>query len=434
MTTMTTILAVGRAMVGFSLAALAAGCDDGRGGPAAETAGETGVPAAIEAAETTPAVSPALVELERVLRRVDRAEATEADAEALAAWVREGKLPVDAIDRASLGLSAALEADGDEEGAIRAVEELLKRHSGDRHFDAREAAVSRLRRLLTGSEEAPPSMTRNLDPVAPIARALAAYFPEDDGGATLVDVLSVGKGPTEDDPHGILNIGDAKRRLAEEECAVCDVEVHAQGSHTRIGSWVDLPLQMGERRSDMPNPDRSMVVVWFDLVENRVPSRYDAYLAVPSAETVARLERGEAFVAVRERPGKKPLVLLAAPRVGQLDQVQSAFAQMTSLPTTPRPIEVSAQLWPHEIQGVVRGGFRGFRTCYEALLAREPGAGGNVTVKLRIDEGGTPRDVTATSTFGDDALRGCMVGLVKTLRFPAAGQETSVTYPIAFSP
>jgi hypothetical protein len=436
-TTTTVLLATGCALSMI----LAGGCEESRDGVDETAEAPQGVEAAPiadgdQALEPSApqAVDAATLELERILRRVERGNASDGDAAALSTIVTAGKLPADALDSASLALSTLLEEDDDLEGAIRTVEELMKRHAGDPAYAAHEAAERRLRLLLTGNEEAPRSTRRNMEPMAEVAKVLARFFPEDERKVSLLDVVSVGTAPTAGDPHGILNLSRAKRELAEEACAVCEVDIKAQRSHSRIESWVDLPLAQGEHRADMPNPDRSMVVVYFDLTENRVPSRYDAYLAVPSAETVERLERGEAFVAVRERPGKKPLILLAAPRAGQLDLVETAFAEMRGLPVAPHPVEVPKKLQPHEIQGVVRGGFRNFRVCYEKLLAADPTAAGKVVLKFRIDGAGQPQDVTTDSTFADATIGSCVAEHMGSLRFPASGEKVTVTYPIAFSP
>ena len=215
---------------------------------------------------------------------------------------------------------------------------------------------------------------------------------------------------------------------------MCEVDVRVQQSVSRVDSWVDIPGYAGERRADMPNPDRSMVVVYFDLVQNRVPSRYDAYLAIPSADAIARLERGEAFVAYRERADKKPLLMLAAPRAGQLDAVEAAFAEMTELPKEPHVVDVPKGRLPAEIQGVVRSGFRTFRNCYEALLAVDPKAAGKVTLKFTIDAAGAPQSITTESSFADAGIGKCIADHLVPLRFPASGGPTTVSYPIVFSP
>jgi len=423
-------------------AILAAACDETRSGESVDEKEEvveappgsrTDNSQAVAPVEA-PAAETAMLELERVLRRVERGTASDADGVVLEKVIVSSALPAEALDRASLGLSRAREAAGDGEGAIAAVETLMKRHAGDTTFELHDASRRRLRLLVSGTEEAPTRYDQNMEPMASVGKALVPYFPEDDRGATLADIVLVGKAPNSADPHGIFNLRAAKRDLEESACSVCDIDIRVQRSISRIDSWVDLALQAGERRADMPNPDRSMVVVYFDLEQNRVPSRYDAYLAVPSEETIERLERGEAFVAVRERPGKKPLLLLAAPRAGQLDHVETAFAEMTTLPMAPVVVEVPKKLLPAEIQGVVRGGFKGFRTCYEKILAVDPKAAGKVTAKFRIMPNGAVEAVSSDSTFEGSDIGNCIADRVAKMRFPAGGVKTEVTYPIAFSP
>jgi hypothetical protein len=365
---------------------------------------------------------------------VERGAASPTDTEALVALSANEALPAVSRDQASLGLSRVLEAAGDTEGAVRAVEELMKRHGGETGFEAHGAAVRRLRQLVSGSEEAPPSFAHHMEVVAPVTKALSPFFPENADGGVLMDVVSVGGPQGQGDPNGIFNLSRAKRELAEAACSVCDVDVRVQRSHSRVDDWTALPSSTGDSRPDMPNADRSLVVVYFDLVENRVPARYDAYLAVSSAETVARLERGEAFIAVRQRQGKKPVVLLAAPRTGQLDHVEAAFAALETLPTEPLRVEVPAKLQPHEIQSVVRSRFRHFRACYEALLATDPKAAGSVTAKFEIDEEGMPRRVATASTFPEAKMDRCLAEQLGQMRFPPSRATVQVTYPIVFSP
>lgn len=424
-------------VAGIVLSALvAAACDETRDGEGGDKEDVAEAPQAEKAAPSVEAAADdaSAVELERLLRRVERGEATKADAEALTRIIAEAKLPIDALDRASLALSTALNKNGDREGAVRAVEDLMKRHGGDSTFEAHDAARNRLRLLLTGTETEPPSYAQNMEPVAAVAKNLVSYFPEDARGATIVDVLTVGRAPKAGDPHGILNLRAAKRQIEEEACSVCDINIKVGLSHSRVDSWAELPIYAGERRAEMANPDRSLVIVYFDLSQNRVPSRYDAYLAVPSDETVERLERGEAFVAVRERPGKKPVVLLAAPRAYQLAEVEKTFADMTSIPTAPVVVEVPKKLQPPEIQGIVRGGFGRFRVCYETLLKVDPKAAGKVTLKFKIDGAGLPQGVSTESTMSDPQVSKCIAEQMTLMRFPATGETLTITYPIVFSP
>src|SRR5207249_4621936 len=125
-----------------------------------------------------------------------------------------------------------------------------------------------------------------------------------------------------------------------------------------------------------------------DLGPNRIPARYDALLPIPSAEIVARLERGEGLISIRERPGAPPAILLAAPRESQLDAVEETFAAMTSLPTATTPVALSSALRPEEIRGVVRSARKTYKACYEALLAREPEAKGELVLRFGVEADG----------------------------------------------
>src|SRR6185312_13789243 len=78
---------------------------------------------------------------------------------------------------ARLGMSRALEASGDREGATAAVEALLAEHPDGARFPLEEAATARLRKLVTGSEAEPRRLAEDKRPVSPFARVLAGYFP-----------------------------------------------------------------------------------------------------------------------------------------------------------------------------------------------------------------------------------------------------------------
>src|SRR5690606_20282101 len=110
-TDMTTKTGRGWAVACFVAVALAAGCEAGGGDEtetgAADAPGQA--PAALADGAAAVAAPAATLELERILRRVERGGATPEDADALAAILAEGTLPVDALDRAGLGLSRARE-------------------------------------------------------------------------------------------------------------------------------------------------------------------------------------------------------------------------------------------------------------------------------------------------------------------------------------
>lgn len=341
-------------------------------------------------------------------------------------------------DEARLGVSAAREALGDKDGAVEAIEELLQSHGDSGRFDGRDVAEKRLRKLLTGSETGTDKWSPS-ERYAPSAKALAPYFKPDAKNQTLVDIYAFGdQGGTRADELGIFNIPGAKRDLFRETCPLCEGGLDIGRSFTRSGSWTAIPRAMGEAPADMPQIDRSLLVFYFDLGDDRVPERYDEYLPIPSAEIVKHLEKGEGLIAFRERPNAKPTLVIAAPRVGQLDAVQEVFAQLTAMPTTPLSVPLSVALKPDEIQSVVRASRKEMRACYETLLKSDAKAAGSVVFEFSIAPDGSVVSATINdtkSTLRDPALWACTTDVVKSLKFPATnGEVVKVAYPMAFSP
>lgn len=92
-------------------------------------------------------------------------------------------------------------------------------------------------------------------------------------------------------------------------------------------------------------------------------------------------------------------------------------------------------LTPAEIQATVRASFGSFQACYEAALGRDPKLEGKVVLDFTIDaDGEVLSEIGEGSTIEDRGLTSCMVGVANGLVFEATGRETTVTYPIAFSP
>lgn len=386
----------------------------------------------IVAAEPTVAAK-----LDRALKVLERGgDANEAVA-ALDALLGDTRATIEQQDEARLGLSAAREALGDADGAVDALEDLLQSHGDGGRFELRDVAEKRLRKLLTGREAEPSKYTPS-ERFAPVARALAPYFKSDDKGSTLVDIYAFGdKGGTHADDLGIFNIPAAKRAIFRESCSLCEQNLDLGRSFSRTGSWTAIPRAMGEAPADMPQIDRSMLVFYFDLGDDRVPSRYDEYLPIPSAEIVQHLERGEGLIAFRERPNAKPTIVLAAPRVAQLSAVENAFAQLTEMPKTPLVVTLSAGLQPEEIQGVVRASAKELRACYETLLKADPRASGAVAFDFVIGADGAVIKTSASNpktTLVDPTFIGCTTTIIERLKFPAPSKEISVTYPLSFTP
>jgi tetratricopeptide (TPR) repeat protein len=113
----------------------------------------------------------------------------------------------------------------------------------------------------------------------------------------------------------------------------------------------------------------ALTVFYFDLNENRVPSRYENHMPMKVDDIVRELEAGKSFVVAKERAGAPPSLLIAAPRRAMLAEVEDKLATLTELPTEPLYIDVPVELRREEIQGTIRAQwFPHARACYEAAL------------------------------------------------------------------
>src|SRR5262249_11296981 len=156
-----------------------------------------------------------------------------------------------------------------------------------------------------------------------------------------------------------------------------------------------------------------LTTIYFDLGKNRVPSRYDALLPIPSARIVAELEKGSGLVAARERDGAPPILLIAAPRSGQLGEVQTALSRMKQVPVDPVTIKVNPTLQRSEIRAVVQSKRKEHRACYEELLKRSPTAAGQITLRFTVKGDGTVSNVSVenSSTLRDPDFEHCVIGV-----------------------
>src|SRR5262245_26946250 len=111
--------------------------------------------------EQAPAAAPVAAEpsvalrIERAKRALDRGEGASKAQGELDAVLRDPVATAPERDEATLGLSRARSAAGDQDGAITALENLLAAHAGDREWAASAETERRLRKLLTGNEDAP---------------------------------------------------------------------------------------------------------------------------------------------------------------------------------------------------------------------------------------------------------------------------------------
>jgi hypothetical protein len=335
-------------------------------------------------------------------------------------------------DEARLALSRAHDAAGDREAAVVAVEALLASHQAGARYPLQEAAETRLRLLLTGSDARPRSHDDDTRSASPFARALTKYFPTANArGASLeLNILAYGGSAEASDRLGTFAISRAIRELRREACPLCDDQV-AIHTHSGRSSWVGIPR-------DKASLGSALAVFYFDLGDGRIPARYDAELPLPSADVAARVARGDGLIAVRERPGAPPAILIAAPRESQLADVEEVLAAMKTIPTEPVTVTLKSTLKPAEIQAAVRASFGAFRQCYEALLKSDASAAGTTRVKFAIRGDGTVEGLTVDSDPGLRAptFEACMVAAFRALVFPAthAPGTTTVTYPVMFSP
>lgn len=399
------------------LVALVAGCAVDAGGAAEGEAASGREPSAIA------------LQIEQAERTLDRGGDARVAAAALRAALDDPAASIDERRAAALGLSRAYEAAGDREQAVAVLEHELAAHGDDRGWDA-TAFQTRLRKLLTGKETADGLALEPVEPVAPFAHVLARYFTPDAQGVVHTSFFIAG-GPTEvAERLGTFNLRGALRAEREKQCPLCDPKVDVSQS-SRHSDWLLIPEAQDKLGS---------AVTWFyfDLGRNRIPARYERYLPMPVAEIEAELERGKSFVVAKERVGSPPSVLLAAPRTAMLEDVERYVAELERLPVEPGYVDAKVGLRSSEIQAVVRASFRpDIKGCYDALLETSPKAGGKVVLGFRVAGDGTTRDVEVEAAEGlleDAAFASCLGKAVTRMVFPATGGDTTVRYPVAFSP
>lgn len=382
-------------------------------------------PTASASASASPVVSKAALDVEQAIRDVDLGRALAEARTVLETGIADASLSEDLRDEATLALARCRDTLGDREGAIATVEGLLEKRVDKHPWRHDEAADSLLQKLVTGSVI---KKTRNDDAnakVAPFARALTPFFPVREG-AVHVDMVQFGAAQ-EPDELGTFAVVEAVRAKAREACPLCEDSLNGHSSFSRHGSWTSIPAEKARL-------ERALVVYFFDLERHRVPARYDALLPMPSAEVIARLEKGEGLVVVKSRPAAPPVILLGAPREAQMPDVQKALAAMTELPASPVSVSVAPGLRPTEIKAVVRAARGAMKTCVEK---HSPKADGTIELDLHVREDGTveaPSVKAKGEGVSEPALIGCLEKVASGLQFAKTGQKVRVTYPLRISP
>jgi hypothetical protein len=76
------------------------------------------------------------------------------------------------------------------------------------------------------------------------------------------------------------------------------------------------------------------------------------------------------------------------------------------------------------------------RTCYEALLQRDPEAHGQVVMNLSFEADGSMRSATVDSgSIGDGEARKCVMNVFRTITVPASSRGgLQVIYPVELAP
>lgn len=371
--------------------------------------------------------------LEAAARAFDRGEDAASIMKELSRLLADDSASQEVHDDARILLSRVREKTGDREGAIAIVEELLAGHANEGAFPQRKEAESRLRSLLIGNPKAPAPLDLQGN-YAPVADVLAPFFVPDEAGYALVDVAVIGT-PWNEATSPVLGIRKSIRQLREAACPLCEVSLNLSRSVSHSDSWVDVPRLAGETAPDMPNVDRSLVVMLYDLDRNHVPPRYDRYLALPSAELDKLLKQGDGVIALRKRGDKRPLIVLAAPRTGQLSKVQAAFESLTELGEHPVRVPLAKKLTADEVQLVVRGHMQSVRSCYKDLLRKNKDAEGKLSLNFKVLADGSVASVQIPKEGSlDGSLVACTEKLVRSWTFPVAGEATNVTYPLVFAP
>lgn len=376
-----------------------------------------------------PAAEGPAVRLEQAERAIEVGRDVAGAKKTLQGIVADASAPADVRDRAAISLSRACEASKDNEGAIQAVEALLAAHDGDHEWPGHDAAERRLRALLTGKEEGPPTLRRPEEKVAPIAKAFAAYFPAKKDQPVEVSVLAFGGDSDRSEALGTFRIGDALREMADDKCPLCDNKMNVRSSMSRTGSWTQIPATKGRIAKSL--------TVFYTHLGDPIPARYDDVLPVAMSEVLAHLTKGEGVVIAKERPNAPPAVLLAAPREAQLVEVEEALAMMKALPGSLTVVKVTPNLKPDEIRSTMRSaGMPAMKKCYEGLLSRSATAAGRTEIAFTIKGDGTLDDVKveASDTLREGTFERCMNDAVSALRFASTGQTTTVKYPVTFSP
>jgi hypothetical protein len=373
------------------------------------------------------------VQLEQALRLISRGKDWNQAQQLLEKVLATPNLPSNERDEATLAMSQVLKATGKKEQAIKTLEDLLATHSWEGSWSLQSKTESTLFELVTGT----PQKTENDDSyengtIAPIAKVFAPYFKADSTGTFQVKLIQIGGDSKVSDKLGTFNIRDAIHYKQKEACSFCKKRVNVHTHSSGESSWTGI----SKAKKHMTD---ALVVYYFDLDQMKIPSRYDAELPMPSQEIEDHLKQGKGVISVKNRENAPPVVLIAAPRRAQWEEVEKQFSEMKSLPNNPVFIELKAHVHPNEIQRAIRKNFSDIRKCYEALLQSSPKAAGKIVLSFGILPSGSMDDLkleTQDSPLNQQSFMSCVENVANKITFPStkATKTTTVKYPLSFSP
>jgi hypothetical protein len=87
-----------------------------------------------------------------------------------------------------------------------------------------------------------------------------------------------------------------------------------------------------------------------------------------------------------------------------------------------------------EGEKVVRGAQSKLRACFEAGNSKGPGRKGRVTYKMMVNDRGhvTAAEIPTSTLSGGSDVETCMVHVLRDLRFPRGGGESTVNFQMSF--
>ena len=95
--------------------------------------------------------------------------------------------------------------------------------------------------------------------------------------------------------------------------------------------------------------------------------------------------------------------------------------------------KVARSLSRETIRAMVRMHMKSVQACYESALATQPGLAGRLVTEWVIGPMGTVQSARQiSSTLKSASVEACVLGLIRTWRFPPTGEEKSVRYPFVF--